>query len=591
MSDNQLELIFDYLIFTSKYCKFKNTDEQVKSSFKNMVKKINKDKILLCFKKIIEKDLSTPALSTDYYLKLGNIFNFYNVDLFSNGTWIFNKNAVESKERWKVYINPQYEYSIQLLYIIIPIFKKYNLSFKVINPRTDYKTAKCIYIAICPKICIYFMDNQNNLLYPAVNDLINIISKQYDINQLSFTPIKTEYGISNQPAFTRPINNLISYTQGGFKESGKNKLIELSNELKASDKIKNQYKILETTFTGINFYKYKYQPDAYMDLKLYDKYIHYIKEQKSTRNVFSRLVFTHNTNIDTFLNMTSGLFSFIRCCEISGDLVGKGAQFRYGLDSQYGDVKLIMKPNFWKKYKKGVKNYPYSEIVNYLTIFDFWESKDYKYPDDFNEIKKLMYEQSISYDFRERKNEKKNNGNDCTVMTYDEVKEFKQENRFINSWCNYQLHLAENVNFDDIDYVILPGYLQKLNISFEKYGKISDHLKMIQTTIIINGEVNPFYNKLFFNEHGNDSKSYYSYLSSRLTSPFYEKLQELKLISIIDEQENSVLEGTRRSSNYSGNSSMISNKLNIFWEDQKIYMKNLLDYGFYINSHSLDENE
>lgn len=92
-----------------------------------------------------------------------------------------------------------------------------------------------------------------------------------------------------------------------------------------------------------------------------------------------QLLFTHNTNISNGLKMLSGEYKNLRCCEDDGRPIGLGIQFRHGLDSQYGEIKFIMKKNF-EKNKKGIQVLPNMNVkkINEPFYFDFYRGKGYK---------------------------------------------------------------------------------------------------------------------------------------------------------------------------------------------------------------------
>ena len=69
----------------------------------------------------------------------------------------------------------------------------------------------------------------------------------------------------------------------------------------------------------------------------------------SFMGIINLLFFTHNTMVAVLYSMVNSPDAhFIRSTDQYGNLISRGAQFRYGVDSQYGGVVFVMKNNFWK---------------------------------------------------------------------------------------------------------------------------------------------------------------------------------------------------------------------------------------------------
>jgi len=175
---------------------------------------------------------------------------------------------------------------------------------------------------------------------------------------------------------------------------------------------------------------------------------------ENVKGVFNWLLPTHNTSLDVGLSMLMGRYSYIRGVEQTGRHVyvyGRGAQFRWGIDSQYGDMIFIMKPNFWKNYKHGVEMDNYGDVQRVLgvTFKDFWGEKDHSE----QSAKKQMEKEALNFGFR--------------VPDWDGMcgSSSSRENF---TWCNIQIHIGDNVSFDDIDSVLVPRYLlQDSSITFD----------------------------------------------------------------------------------------------------------------------------
>lgn len=291
---------------------------------------------------------------------------------------------------------------------------------------------------------------------------------------------------------------------------------------------------------------------------LYDKYVSMIVEKEDTRGVFNNLLFTHNTNLNVAFKMFSGEFNSIRCCDSTGRIIGRGAQFRWGLDSQYGDAKLIMKEDFWRKYSKGAIDKNGIRKVDYVVFTDIWREIQTNY----EEVKDSLKEEARAYTFRERK---RSNDMPC------EKKDF--------SWCNFQIHIAENVSLDDIDKVILPRYLLKSKSLTESGESIPHFLHDVNTEDIVHGKPNPFKGKLLF-VGDDDPNDYYAWVSQSLDYDRY--LGPSSTVPRTAAEENVAIEqGTQRPRIYTGNSSQIANKIEVFRDEQAEYMLTLLNHGFY----------
>ncbi len=89
---------------------------------------------------------------------------------------------------------------------------------------------------------------------------------------------------------------------------------------------------------------------------------------------YTKLLWTHRTPIATGIQFILGAYKNIRGCQDAADsnsqvICGVGAQFRYGLDLNYGEVVLIMKDDFWQGMRgfvptsKNFANFPILYII------------------------------------------------------------------------------------------------------------------------------------------------------------------------------------------------------------------------------------
>lgn len=342
-----------------------------------------------------------------------------------------------------------------------------------------------------------------------------------------------------------------------------------------------------------------------------------------------RLLFTHNTNISNGLNMLSGVFKNIRCCNDDGSPIGLGAQFRHGLDSQYGEIKFIMNPNF-EKNKKGFRvnedrtvdkvEKPYyldfysgefsgeilnqrldeeykkfrkrpskrlrpkyksqlsprdkkiiQNIVQQLNIKDFESLNPYqqcKMIEDTIETPKIFMDKCIAYQ-KDLLYERTPYGEACRS---DSEKQY--------SWCNIQLHLAENVPFTDVKAVLLPKYLLFMKDITVDNLSLPEFLKEVNEKKYRKGKMNPFYHKLHF-IGTKDYDKYYSYISPKLfqEDEYYKYLYKLnqrdlknkkvKDFKLLQDYKNALKDGTRATY---ASSSLISSTRRQFNQEVKVYL-------------------
>lgn len=164
------------------------------------------------------------------------------------------------------------------------------------------------------------------------------------------------------------------------------------------------------------------------------------------------LLWTHNTPIPTFHKI---LYSGI--LRSSADL---GLQFRHGIDSQYGDVIFIMKPEWYNKDLNAlhIKN---RNDTSCRRSKKFWHPF---YEDETNRLfydnqKAIALEKEYKY-YTYRQFNIKGSGGECV----DKISLRKEREKDLPSWCNLQLHLCQNVkvkiNNDNILKIMLPRWYQ-----------------------------------------------------------------------------------------------------------------------------------
>ncbi|KAJ1412271.1 hypothetical protein B484DRAFT_402359, partial [Ochromonadaceae sp. CCMP2298] len=102
----------------------------------------------------------------------------------------------------------------------------------------------------------------------------------------------------------------------------------------------------------------------------------------SFKGLVKFLFFTHNTLISVLYQMfTTPGCQYIRGLNREGLPIKKGAQFRHGLDSQYGDVVFVMERDFWTDMQgvtpksKGARRTP-NPVFGHFYRRDFVQYKD-----------------------------------------------------------------------------------------------------------------------------------------------------------------------------------------------------------------------
>ena len=267
------------------------------------------------------------------------------------------------------------------------------------------------------------------------------------------------------------------------------------------------------------------------EIELFSK----IDAGEPVRGSFSNLMWTHNMPSDTFLNILD------RPVKLK-NLGARGLQFRYGLDSQYGDISFVLKNrplSYWhSKPGKGVANQGITEVDN-AVFMDHWNKKQILE----TELPRYLKEEANNYGFlgegRTREAEHYHNASGACVS--------KSAGR--PAWCNMQMQLNTDIGPKDIAAVILPGFLRSETARIQKQLPGVDLLFVDSVP----------------------SKAYHDYyLEPR------EGLEDLVNSGSIEE---AVQNGVMRSPFVEGNSSTVSLSKQAFTEAQKVYMK-------YISKHA-----
>lgn len=192
------------------------------------------------------------------------------------------------------------------------------------------------------------------------------------------------------------------------------------------------------------------------------------------KGLVTSLIFTHNTLISIlYLIINSPDSRYIRCCDHQGSAINKGAQFRDGLDSQYGDVIFLMKTNFWQ----GMKGVHYSNesitrhiFAGHVHHHDFIE---YTGEGNVNLVDRWLEQDARLFDFRRPLAEGMHvgNGKECT----------KHDWAF--SWCNTQIHIGDNVGFEHVEKVYVPAWIVYDNETIAQIEKKGVNTTMLQLLV------------------------------------------------------------------------------------------------------------
>lgn len=295
-----------------------------------------------------------------------------------------------------------------------------------------------------------------------------------------------------------------------------------------------------------------------------------IERMDPMKGFFKQLLFTHNTPLTTLYKMITGQQTYIRCCEEDGTLVGLGAQFRYGLDSQYGDVIILMKPNFFLNKKGALPPQPAQKtnlpVFGHIFRNDFIEA----IPDNQQTIKEWVNTEAQMYDFRPPSQNL--DGTECTMDTWPV------------SWCNTQLHLGENIELSYIDKIYVPKWLKIHADAFSR-----TNFQTIQPDVLIslvnnslpvlpNGKNNPLDGKFYFYGPDYPQQHYHSFTPNIIKDPMSQEIYQ-NIIKNMPKDDRQVIQ-TRRAAKLGTTSAMFLSQM-AFIDLQKLYMFDLVRYNYY----------
>ncbi|HTL70907.1 MAG TPA: hypothetical protein VL404_06415, partial [Candidatus Eisenbacteria bacterium] len=165
----------------------------------------------------------------------------------------------------------------------------------------------------------------------------------------------------------------------------------------------------------------------------------------SLKGVFTDLLYTHRTTAETLAKIFGS--GKMLAPPRTGNGVYRGINFRYGLDSDYGEVVLVMKQGFEKNYEGvDVKGKPVEKTSD-KKLVDLFQKARFHYGKDLSaeEFKRRLAE---DYDFREHL-EKMSDGEDVIAGL----------GTFARAGLNPQLQLGQNVSLEDVEKVMVPEHL------------------------------------------------------------------------------------------------------------------------------------
>lgn len=237
------------------------------------------------------------------------------------------------------------------------------------------------------------------------------------------------------------------------------------------------------------------------------------------KGYFDNLLWTHNTPHTTLINIFNGTFEpYIRCCDEYGSILARGVQFRYGLDSQYGDVIFVMNDGDWwksfpgaygntinRKEKWNRTKYP---VIGHIFKEDFLEYN----PKNKSTIDKWMQYEARNFGFRDK--DVKSSRTSCT------------KDKDFPSWCNLQIHLSRNVDFSYVKHVLVPRWFASL-ASSGKFGNQFARYINNDSPLLPNSGKKNYLNGKFIVYGPDNANDAYSYISSDVLPNMHELKKQL----------------------------------------------------------------
>ena len=630
-----------------------------KKNIENLIKllKINVSGDIVCGQNVEPETIFVGA---------GDVFNKYNLNVSTNLSWMFfrnninnpkreyqpfieypiyakNKNITNKEEQenrtclWKLMFNVNHNCFVSFLDKILGLITKAKLP---IDGKIPFIKGRDIKSCQDPQILCYIYD------VDVLRKIVKLISENlqgYDEN-IKCTFSKTREMVVKRgkdsedkftisqfgPSFTKAFNQYIYYGQSGFTESGRSKLIEemppfiqrelnsyiknnnVTRKISYQQTLKIQRYILNLIYDGPDFYKYK----GYID-PLEDENITQMRNEIWDRHaskfqtmgtLCNSLLFTHNTSVETFLQIISGYDQSLWAAS------DRGAQFRYGLDSQYGEVKFIM-----KKSNYLLKQYIQRQKDDDIIVDGRFEGKLYPNEPYFlnffkkgeppflsGEYKKLndeLYRQAHNYDFRRFVNVDTYYDKDKNEILQIPAGEYCSNEGQQPSWCNMQLHLGNNISLRHVECVLVPEFLFSTEFNTfvkendpkikEILGKetmsefIDDKFNKIQKQHdeTRHGIINYLYNKLIRVQECKDYKKYYGYIRDHHSIPAY--LTAIRDQNLKEHKLNQKTALTYRPISQNGNSSVLGTSIDYYKYEERMYFKILLYNNCFLDKYDI----
>lgn len=223
----------------------------------------------------IQKIDQFPTSSEDFTNVAKRLFTKYGYRSYFDGIWQFFEKGVvntsvnpDASNQWKVFFNPKKLYFFSVLEIIIKTLKDQpGVLGKIIqNPFIVRKSdVPVIDDPHEPKMLLYFIDTTSKLAKERLRRNIELILEQIPPNQIDEISLpcskKIREGVMVETcgqSFTKQLNRLIYYGQGGYSETSRKALFG-----QAQIKGQKVTDLLKTTYDGENYYKYISETDPF----------------------------------------------------------------------------------------------------------------------------------------------------------------------------------------------------------------------------------------------------------------------------------------------------------------------------------------
>jgi hypothetical protein len=367
-----------------------------------------------------------------------------------------------SRSLWKLFINPKSAHFLDAFHrCLIALSKFDDVCFKLWafnSGSRSFRRGQTVYENPNePKLIIYFQgkDSKNKLVM-ATKEIVSQFSKD-ELAAFGCDRGQRDGYYQWGPSFTRGVNKLMFYNQGGFEESERAKFCT------SQDRWENQKSLMRSSlFEGQNFHLYKGEIDPFQSDPWENTVIRELGKKdltklvllgKQVRGTLRNLKWTHNTGWTIkFGNVEhdAGLKSILK----TGILKAhgpRGVNFRYGIDAGYGSIIIIMKDSiesegaFADFSRKG--KVLFDMAINY--------GRDGVITDG-NAVRELKERISVYTDFRKEYQKLNIHENSKGNYTTDDMNKM-----YMRSYYNPQLHVYKNISISMIDRILVPEHLYK----------------------------------------------------------------------------------------------------------------------------------